>query len=143
MPHEADTERHQAALAIVRRATARLAALSGDSASGDGLGLGAVAEQLYSDRRRRDEQFPPGLFGEPAWDLLLALFAAHEEGRDLDLPAAYAAARVGPDDGPAVIDRLVAAGMVERGRARHDKRRHSVLLTEEAIKRLGDYLADT
>ena len=101
-----------------------------------------MAEKLYSDRRRRDEYFPRGLFGEPAWDLLLALFIAREEGRDLDLPKAYQAAKVDSGDGPALIDRLVAAGMVVRGRGQHDKRRNTVVLTDQAVERLSNYLVD-
>jgi hypothetical protein len=99
-------------------------------------------EKLYSDRRRRDDYFPGGLFGEPAWDLLLALFIALEDGRDLDLPKAYEAARVDPDDGPALVDKLVAAGMVVRSRGRYDKRRNTVVLTDQAVERLSNYLVD-
>jgi hypothetical protein len=36
----------------------------------------ARAEALYMGRRIRDAMFPRGLFGEPAWDLLLDLFLA-------------------------------------------------------------------
>jgi len=140
---QAESARLQAALTIVRQATARLEALHDRfSPSGGGLALRAVAERLYSERRRRDERFPPGLFGEPAWDLLLALFIAREEGRDLTLPKAYSAAKVDPRDGPALVDRLAAAGMVQRSRARSDQRRNAVVLTDHALERLTDYLTD-
>lgn len=101
-----------------------------------------MAEKLYSDRRRRDDYFPRGLFGEPAWDLLLALFIALEDGRDLDLAKAYEAAKVDPAHGPALIDKLVAAGMAVRSRGQHDKRRNTVVLTDEAIERMSNYLID-
>jgi DNA-binding MarR family transcriptional regulator len=141
---QADSFRLEAALAIVRQATARLASLSERfSPGGGGTALGAVAERLYSDRRRRDEQFPPGLFGEPAWDLLLALFVAREDGRELGLAEAYAAAKVDPRDGPALIDKLVTVGMVLRNRAPQDGRRETVALTDEAADLLSDYLTDT
>jgi DNA-binding MarR family transcriptional regulator len=139
----AETERLQAALTIVRQATARLSALHDRfSPPGGGLALRAVAERLYSERRKRDEHFPPGLFGEPAWDLLLALFMAREDGRDLTLAQAYAAAKVDPADGPALVDRLTAAGMVLRSRAQSDRRCNAVVLTDHAVERLSDYLTD-
>jgi DNA-binding MarR family transcriptional regulator len=140
---EAGSERVETALAIVRQAIARITALS--DAIGPaltGVSLRAVAERLYSERRRRDEHFPPGLFGEPAWDLLLALFIAREEGRELTLREAYAAAKVEPRDGPALIERLAEAGMVVRSRTPRDRRRPSVVLTGRAVERLSDYLAD-
>lgn len=45
------------------------------------------ARVLLSQRRARDAAAGPlaELFGEPAWDLLLATFIAYEEGRELRL----------------------------------------------------------
>jgi DNA-binding MarR family transcriptional regulator len=129
-------------LAIVRQAAARLAALSESDSVQNGPVCCAMAEKLYSDRRRRDDYFPRELFGEPAWDLLLALFIAMEDGRDLDLAKAYDAAKVDPAYGPAVIDKLVATGMVVRSRGQHDKRRNTVVLTDQAEERMTNYLID-
>ncbi|MGM3253246.1 hypothetical protein ACS22W_25800, partial [Escherichia coli] len=39
-----------------------------------------LARRTYADRRRRDKLFQPGLFGEPAWDILLDLFISAKEG---------------------------------------------------------------
>jgi len=139
---QADTARLEAALAIVRRATDRLALLRDPLSPEAGHTLRAVAERLYAERRKRDAHFPPGLFGEPAWDLLLALFIAWDEGRDVSLAEAYEAAKVDPQDGPALIQRLVAAGLVIRSRGQDDRRQPSVVLTDHAVDRLGDYLAD-
>ncbi|HYE27385.1 MAG TPA: hypothetical protein VEA61_04025 [Allosphingosinicella sp.] len=135
---EADSARLEAALAIVRQASVRLALLTDRHSPEAGQSLRAMAERLYSDRRRRDEYFPAGLFGEPAWDLLLALFIAHEDGRHVSLDEAYAAARVEASDGPALIERLIAAGLVTRSHNRHN----AILLTDQAKDRLSDYLAD-
>lgn len=38
-----------------------------------------VARRLLAERRRRDRALGADLFGEPAWDILLLLFAAGEE----------------------------------------------------------------
>lgn len=34
-----------------------------------------AAREIYARRRARDRVMPPGLMGEPAWDILLALYA--------------------------------------------------------------------
>ena len=97
-------ERLRAALIVVRRARAQIEALSGGIASrSDDYSLRDFAETLLRDRRRRELHFPAALFGEPAWDLLLALYIAREEGRDPDAADACAAARVKPSSGRHLI----------------------------------------
>lgn len=142
MVQDTDQSRLGAALAIVRQATAQLDALHARySPAQRGVALRAVAERLYQERRRRDEYFPRGLFGEPAWDLLLALFIAHEDGKSLTLEKACAAARLTGDEAAPVIDKLAGAGLVERSRCDWDKRRNCLLLTRHATERLSDYLS--
>lgn len=43
--------------------------------------LMAVARQIYLRRRARDRHFPKTLFGEPGWDMLLALYATAGDDR--------------------------------------------------------------
>lgn len=138
MVQEIHSARLEAALAIVRQASARLAVLSDPDSAEAGQSLRTVAERLYQERRRRDEFFPIGLFGEPAWDLLLSLFIAGDDGREVSLDEAYQAAKVDPEDGPALIERLVDKHLVERSRTR----RNSIALTADGMDRLSDYLAD-
>lgn len=141
--HEPNSQKIAAAVAIVHEAIARVAALTDAKTPGAaGVSLRAVAERLYSERRRRAEYFPVGLFGEPAWDLLLALFIAHEDGRELDLADAYKAADVEPGAGPALLQRLEASGLVARCRRQGDEVHQSLRLTDRAVERLGDYLTD-
>jgi DNA-binding MarR family transcriptional regulator len=136
------SQKIEAALIIVRQATARIRALSDFPASGGaGTSLRAVAERLYCERRARDERFPAGLFGEPAWDLMLALFMAREEGRELHLDEAYRAAGVEAGAGRALVTRLEARNMVARAPSKRAKRRQSLHLTKDAVERLADYLA--
>ncbi|MEO7826988.1 MAG: hypothetical protein ABIR60_07595 [Allosphingosinicella sp.] len=135
---EIHSARLEAALAIVRQASVRLAVLSDPYSVEAGQSLRTVAERLYLERRRRDEYFPVGLFGEPAWDLLLSLFIAGDDGREVPLAEAYKAAKVEPEDGPALIDRLVNKDLV----ARSQTRRNAITLTPHGMDRLSDYLAD-
>ena len=140
---EASSEKIAAALVIVRQAMARIDALSDGVGQGAaGTTLRAVAERLYLERRKRDEHFPGGLFGEPAWDLLLALFIAREEGRELNLEQACRAAGVGKGAGRALIGRMEAAGLVARNPAGPGRRGLSPCLTKQAVERLSHYLAD-
>jgi DNA-binding MarR family transcriptional regulator len=138
---EVDRSNVEAVNEVLRQTIARVRALTA-VISGEIVGLRAVAERLYDERRRRDARFPPGLFGEPAWDLLLALFVAYEDGRDLTLPEAYAAARIDPAEGPALVEKLTAAGLVTERRTRQDRRRIGLGLTDLAVDRLVDYFAD-
>jgi DNA-binding MarR family transcriptional regulator len=135
---ETNSARVEAALAILERARLRVMLLQDPESPEAGQTLRAVAERLLAERRKRDEYFPAALFGEPAWDLLLALFIAHDDGRPVSLSEAYRAAKVDPGDGPTLIDKLVSAGLVTRSH----NRGNAILLTDHGMDRLNDYLAD-
>ena len=135
---EFDRGRLEAALAIIHQASVRLAILRDPLSPEAGQLLRTVAERLYAERRRREEYFPAALFGEPAWDLLLALFIAHDDGRHISLEEAYEAAKVDPSDGRALVEKLVASGLVTRSHNRWN----AILLTDHGSDRLSDYLAD-
>src|SRR5437016_5806537 len=98
-----DTARLEAALAIIRQTSVRVALLSDPMSPEAGHTLRAVAERLYAERRTSDEYFPRGLFGEPARDLLLALFIAQDAGRHFTLGEAYEAAKIEAREGPMLI----------------------------------------
>lgn len=135
------SDRIQAAMALVRQAMSRIRALSDAlDPSGPGSTLAAVAERLYDERRRRDEYFPQGLFGEPAWDMLLALFIAREEGREMGIAEACEASGVSIRAGRALIAKLESRELLVRQRSQIDRRRYSVYLTDYAIERLTAYL---
>lgn len=133
-------EKIQAALRIVRRAAAHIEALSNLPGSAlQGFSVRDMAERFYLERRKRDEHFPSGLFGEPAWDLLLALFVARQDGRSLTLPEASEAARVSLSSGRRLIARMEGEGLIERSGA-HRSRGRTVQLTAQTLDRLSDYL---
>ena len=130
--------RVDAALAILEQARLRVMLLQDPHSPEAGQTLRAVAERLYAERRKRDEYFPPALFGEPAWDLLLTLFIARDDGRAVPLAEAYEKARVDARHGPTLIEKLIASGLVTRSH----NRGNALRLTDHGLDRLSDYLAD-
>jgi hypothetical protein len=101
----------------------------------------AWADRLYAERRRRDGLFPDGIFGEPAWDLMLAMFTAREKGQAMILCKAYKAAGVSDTTGRRLLDRLEEEGLITRRRAPRSRKMRIVELTDMAVERLVDYLA--
>ncbi|HTU13124.1 MAG TPA: transcriptional regulator [Allosphingosinicella sp.] len=100
----------------------------------------AWADRLYTERRRRDDLFPDGLFGEPAWDLLLAMFTARERGQVMILCRAYKAAGVSDTTGRRLLDRMEEEGLISRRRAPRSRKMRIVELTDAAVHRLTAYL---
>ena len=116
--------------------------IAGAAAPERGIRLPVIAKGLLSERRRRDGCFPPGLFGEPAWELLLALYIGREAGDDMTMRGAAQTARLPYATCARLIERLEAAGLITRRRVTgsHSKK-VLVELTEEAADRLSHYLA--
>ena len=138
---DAGSEKIQQAIDTVQHALGRIAALASVLPSSlAGASLSAMAERLYLERRRRDDYFPAGLFGEPVWDLMLALFVAGEEGRRLSIAEAYEAARVKPAAGRRLLNRMEKSGLVARMAGQDDLRKRFVALTPNASDLLRDYL---
>jgi DNA-binding MarR family transcriptional regulator len=98
-------------------------------------------ERVYSERRRRDALFPDGLFGEPAWDLLLALFTAREKGEPMILCEAYRAAKVSDTTGRRLLDQLEKEGLISRRRAPRSRKTRLVELTADGVERLTAFWA--
>lgn len=76
--------------------------------------LGALARGLYDKRRARDDLFEPGLFAEPAWGILLDLFALEQEGRPATLAMVAAGASIPMETALRFVEHLVGAGLVCR-----------------------------
>ena len=106
------------------------------------MALAAFARSLYRNRRRRDGLFPPGLFGEPAWDIWLDLFADDAEGREVAVSSACVAAAVPKTTALRYIARLEAIGLVERRPVPGDRRRAIVGLTATGRTRVHAVLRE-
>ena len=102
-----------------------------------------VAGSLHRDRLHRARYFPPGLFGEPAWDILLDLFAALHACELRSVKEVCLAANVPEATALRHIEGLIAQGLVTRRRDRTDNRRKFLTMTPEGNRRMLDYLRST
>lgn len=94
-------------------------------------------------RRLREGLFPEGIFADPAWDMLLDLFACKLEGKKVGVTSACSAARVPSTTALRCLDRLEECGLVERRPDPSDCRRIYVELTSVAVARIELWLKAT
>lgn len=91
------------------------------------------ARTLIRERRDRDAAFGADLFADPAWDILLDLFAAHQEGKRVSVSSACIAAAVPSTTAMRWLKLMVERGLVRRIEDKRDGRRIFVELTPSAI----------
>lgn len=82
-----------------------------------------------------------GLFEDPAWDMLLDLFAAGLEGGRVSVSSLCIAAAVAPTTALRWIGRLSDAGLLAREADPGDRRRAFVALSERAQAGMAGYVA--
>ena len=99
----------------------------------------ANVRRILARRRERDRFFPSGLFADPAWDMLLALYAAHLEGGKMTVSALCDAAAVPATTALRWIGNLEAAGMVERENDVLDRRKVLIGLSADAETGVREY----
>ena len=103
--------------------------------------LGQLAYEIVRSRQRRAAVFEDDdLFGEPAWDIFLALYVAAEAQQKLSVTGVCDVAGVPLATGLRWIEKLDKSGWVHRTPDPVDHRRFWVLLTERARTVLRDYL---
>ncbi len=90
----------------------------------------ALARQAYALRRKRAAIFGnPDLFGEPAWDILLDLFIAAGEGKNVSVSSACIGSAAPSTTGLRWLGILADEGLVLRENDPEDHRRVLVRLT--------------
>jgi len=109
---------------------------SSKTPSGADPALGRLARDYLKFRRMRDQAFPPNLFADPAWDILLDLFACAHESREVSISSACIAANVPFTTALRYVKLLDQAGLIERRDDEGDRRRQLLRLTPEATSRL-------
>lgn len=90
-------------------------------------------------RRLRDQHFTPELFADPAWDMLLDLYAARLEGRRVSVSSLCIAASVPPTTALRWIGTMHDAQLFGREPDPTDKRRAHITLTDRAAAAMRGY----
>ena len=113
--------------------------LSPETSSGkrDRAAVADWAARLRQLRLRRNELLGAPLFRDPAWDMLLELFAAHENGRKLTVSSLCYASGVPLTTALRQIQRLEQHGLVTRSGCSVDNRRCFVQPTARALAGVG------
>jgi hypothetical protein len=124
-------------------AEALAAAAAADPRTGDAIARTRVGEPSewmaekvrghLRARRARDELLGADLFADPAWDMLLDLFACHLEGRPVSVTDACIAACVPPTTALRWLARLEHGGVVVREADPGDRRRFYLRLAPSAL----------
>ncbi len=91
-------------------------------------------------RRLRDEHFPPGLFADPAWDILLDLMAARLERKPVTVSSLCVAAAVPTTTALRWISVLTERSLLVRVADRADRRRAYVELSDATARALLGWL---
>jgi DNA-binding MarR family transcriptional regulator len=103
--------------------------------------LAEFAVRLRRLRMRRNELIGAPLFRDPAWDMLLELFAAHESGRKVTVSSLCYASGVPPTTALRQLQRLEKHGLVTRHGDRKDNRRWYVDPTGKAVEAVASMAA--
>lgn len=94
---------------------------------------------LIKLRRMRDNHFTPDLFADPAWDILLDLFAAKLEGRQVSVSSLCIAAAVPPTTALRWIGSMTENGLLERHSDPLDARRVFIQLSDMASRKMRNF----
>ena len=109
----------------------------------DQVALGALAAVAYEARRARARYLPPGLFAEPAWDMLLELYAADAEGREVPTTSLCIASTAASTTALRHIEVLERTGLIVRRLNPRDNRVTLIRLSPSGRASKGAYLAAT
>ena len=99
-----------------------------------------LARCLIAERQRFAALFQGRIFADPARDILLDLFVAAEENRQISVSSCCIAAEVPSTTALRWIETLKRHSLIQSYPDPYDRRRVYVELTEEARKRIRSYL---
>lgn len=99
----------------------------------------AGVRERIRQRRLRESLFSADLFADPAWDMLLDLYAAELEGREVSVSSLCIAAAVPTTTALRWIKLLSQRGWLARAQDPSDGRRINMHLSNEARARLDRY----
>ncbi|MET0270978.1 MAG: MarR family transcriptional regulator [Sphingomonas sp.] len=102
----------------------------------------ACAKRMIAERARRFHFFDGHLFSDPAWDIMLELFVAEIEQREVPVTNLCFTSNVPDTTVLRWIKTLCAEGLVMRARDCHDKRRVLVQLSRPASTAMRHYVEE-
>ena len=100
------------------------------------------ARAAVERRKRRAAIFHRGMFGEPAWEMLLSLYVSHD-GQCESIEGLRQTAEVTLTTALRWLDYLEGAKLIRRLEHRFDKRRVSIEITEKGRDMLDLYFSGT
>ncbi len=100
-----------------------------------------MVRQIIANRQARARFFDPALFGDPAWDMLLDLTAAHGEGAQVSVTSLCIAAGVPATTALRWLTHMVESGIFQRVPDPADRRRAFIALSDKAISAMSAYFA--
>ncbi len=108
------------------------------------MAQGDRARAIYEARRRRDAMLDPtaSLFHDPAWDIMLDLFARGERQELVSVSSACVASCAPHSTALRCLKAMGRKGLIVFEADPFDKRRHFVALSRDAHDRMIDWLAE-
>jgi DNA-binding MarR family transcriptional regulator len=100
----------------------------------------AVAARALLASRRKMEQFFPELFADPARDMLLDLFVAAEEGREMSVTSCCVAAMVPATTALRWLSLLKEQGLVLEEPDKRDRRQKLLHLAPYARAQMREFI---
>jgi DNA-binding MarR family transcriptional regulator len=98
-----------------------------------------AVRRMLRQRRMREQYFPADLFADPAWDMLLDLYAARLERQPVSVSSLCIAAAVPATTALRWIKTMTDAGLFAREADPNDGRRIFIALAEGAFDALARY----
>jgi DNA-binding MarR family transcriptional regulator len=100
-----------------------------------------MVRQIIANRQARARFFDAELFGDPAWDMLLDLTAAHGEGARVSVTSLCIAAGVPATTALRWLSQMVESGLFVRVPDPADRRRAFIALSDRALAAMAGYFA--
>lgn len=94
-------------------------------------------------RLARADLFGPDLFADPAWDMLLELYLAHIENRQISISGLCYGAGVPGTTALRWVNNLLREGLITRHKDMSDNRRVWLRLSEPAREKMERYVSET
>jgi hypothetical protein len=100
-----------------------------------------MVRQVIANRQARARFFDAELFGDPAWDMLLDLTAAHGEGAQVSVTSLCIAASVPATTALRWLTQMVESGIFVRVPDPADKRRAFIALSDRSLAAMAGYFS--